>query len=132
MKQKKSAGLEPTNKSSISLKKIILIALGILLFIGLLAFIVNPQKDSGTDDGLMPITEAQAKCKLMELSDRVNYMGEPNNENTARDAEKHCLSLWDTPEKQEEFRRYIKNDWETEKTITIEGLTLEQIYDNSK
>lgn len=132
MKQKKSAGLEPTNNSSISLKNIILTTLGILFLIGLLAFIVNLQKDGGTDDGLMPITEAQAKCKLMELSDRVNYMGEPYNEATAQDAEKHCFSLWDTPDKEKEFRSYTKTDWETEKNSTIEGYTLEQIYNASK
>ena len=102
---------------------IILIIIGVVVIIAL----INMFKGDPDDEGLISTTEAQEKCVVMETYDSIRYNGESTN--TAKEkAEKHCLSLWDTPEKEKEFRKYIEEDWQTVKDEVYEGKTYEQYY----
>lgn len=92
----------------------------------------NSQNSGADDESGLPVDEAQAKCKLMELADRVNLSGEPYNKATAESAEKYCLSLWDSPEKEKNFRKAMKADWELEKNTILQGYTLQEIYDEQQ
>ena len=104
----------------------ILIGVGVIVFI----VVINMFTGSSDDEGLISITEAQEKCIVMETYDSIRYNGEPAS--TAREkAEKHCLSLWDTPEKEKEFRKYMEEDWQTVKDEVYEGKTYEQYYNES-
>ena len=102
---------------------ILLIIIGVVVIIAL----INMFKGDPDDEGLISTTEAQEKCVVMETYDSIRYNGESTS--TAKEkAEKHCLSLWDTPEKEKEFRKYIEEDWQTVKDEVYEGKTYEQYY----
>lgn len=105
---------------------IIMVIIGIVIIMVLVnMFSKEPE------DGSISIEEAQTKCMLMEEADLVNLSGEPFGDATTKEAEKHCLSLWDSPEKESTFKEIIESDWESRKTEVLEGYTLEQLYNES-
>lgn len=89
-------------------------------------------KNSGdtTDNSAQQIStsEAQTKCMLMEEADIINLENVPLSDSVVKKAEEHCLSLWNTPEKEEEFRKAIQTDWELQKGNKINEYTLEELY----
>lgn len=107
----------------------------IFVIIGVVIIIALVGRDKTSDvqiNDSFSISEAQAKCMLMEEADLVNLNGEPFNNSTIKKAEQTCLSQWDmtkNPDNTEDkFKEIIKSDWETRKTETIEGTTLENLY----
>lgn len=138
MKQKTTNKLKGKSNIPDNPKSIALIIIGAIAIIAIFASVATPQKPLGPQDNTpsvdagLPIDEAQDKCRLMELADRVNFNGEPYNRTTSDAADKYCFTLWDTPEKEKEFRKYIETDWEIEKTTVVGGYTLQEIYDEQQ
>lgn len=108
---------------------ILMVAIGVAVFI----FIFN--RGEGSEDNPKPVmsmTEAQAKCTLMEQADLVNLMGEPYGDATFEKADKTCRHSWDkvnNPNASEEkFAEITASDWEERKTEKLNGHTLEELY----
>lgn len=106
----------------------------VVLFIAMIGFLIfllilNVLKPKPTS---LNIEEAQKKCMLMEEVDLLSTHGGSLNDEIIKKAENTCLSLWDSPEKEESFKKYIETDWEEMKMKTLEGKTLQSLYEASK
>lgn len=112
------------------LSGIILLAIGI----GVIVWLVN-LNHSGDQPQTMSIDEAQAKCMLMEEADLVNLDGQPFGSATTKKAQDTCLAQWDMSKNpnntEDKFKEAITSDWENRKTETLEGHTLEELYNES-
>ena len=101
------------------------IAIGIIAIIIIVPIVVAI---TGNKSQNKQIDEAIIKCVLMEEADLVNVVGEEWSDNVVKKAEKQCESGHETAEKEKQFIEIMQSDWEARKTETLNGLTLEQLY----
>lgn len=122
--------LEKLDKTFDSIKSGIVGLLSIALVVVVVIAVINViNKNSQESEDLMPIEEAQKKCVVMEMTDMYR-LGDYSN--VIKRAQDHCFSLWNTPEKEKEFRSYMKNDWELVKNDVVDGKTLDEYYNELK
>lgn len=121
--------LEKVDKVFDSIKGIIGGLFTIVIAIVIVVVVINVINGNKESDDLMPIEEAQKKCVVMEMTDMYRLGDYTNVISRAQD---HCFSLWNTPEKEKEFRTYTKSDWELVKTDVVDGKTLEEYYNELK
>lgn len=106
------------------------VALILLVIISTNTNIGKNQSNSQTDGSksTMTITEAQDKCVIL------TFIGfkKANYENaTKEEANRHCLAMWDSPEREKTFIEYVTKEWEANKSEVYDGKTVEQIYNES-
>ena len=127
MKAKKQSGkLEATSSILDNLKTIILTVLGLAILIGVIVAFINSQNKP--DDSSMSTTEAQKKCVVITM---VGYE-KANEEISVDEAQKYCLAMWDSPEREKSFVEYITKEWENNKDEVVNGKTIEAIYEERK
>lgn len=110
------------------------IIIPIMVIIAICGIAGDKKQDSNppeTPQQTMSDQEAQTKCMLMEEADLVNLAGETFSNEVVEKAQKFCLSLWDSPDKVESFKKATEMDWGERKTEILQGYTLEQIYNES-
>lgn len=124
--QKQSSKSEATISIIDNLKTIVLTVIGLAILIGVIvAFITSPNK---TDDSSMSTTEAQKKCVVVTI---VGY--KKTGEGISVDeAQRHCMAMWDSPEREKTFREYMTKEWEANKDEVYDGKTIEAIYEEMK
>lgn len=122
--------MENVSKAFDSIKTIIGSIIVIVLVVGIAIGLINAINSSNQDDGLISVTEAQKKCVTMEMIDLWRYNGV--RDNVVEKAEETCRLLWNTPEKEKEFRKYIEEDWQNRKDEVYDGKTYEEFYNENK
>ena len=127
MKAKKQTGkLEATVSILNGLKTIILTVLGLALLIGVIVAFINSQNK--TDDSSTSTTEAQKKCVVVTI---VGYK-KAGERISVDEAQRHCMAMWDSPEREKTFREYMTKEWEANKDEVYDGKTIEAIYEEMK
>lgn len=127
MKAKKQSGkLEATASILDNLKTIIITVLGLALLIGVIVAFINSQNK--TDDSSMSTTEAQKKCVVVTI---VGYK-KAGERISVDEAQRHCMAMWDSPEREKTFREYMTKEWEANKDEVYDGKTIEAIYEEMK
>lgn len=111
-------------------KTIILTVLGLCLLVGVIIAIIKVQSDNSSESGIS-IEEAQAKCMLIDEYNQVNELGKEYSQDVVKEAERFCLSQWNTPDREKTFKESVPKDWETMKDKTLNGYTLEQLYNEA-
>lgn len=116
--------------------KITVIIIGFLLIGGIAAIFSDSSKkntneatgqvDNPTQE--MNILEAQKKCVVLTMigSEKAGV------EMSVDDAQKHCLAMWDSPEREKVFKDTITKEWEANKNEVYYGKTIEKIYEERK
>lgn len=105
---------------------------GGLIAIIIIAVIAINIANNKNNSQKMSIQEAQAKCMLMNEWGQVNEIGKPFSQEVIEEAERFCLSQWDSPEREKDFLNFIPKDWEVMKGKELNGYTLQQLYDENK
>lgn len=127
-KSKQPSKLEATSVALSSLGKLILLIIGLAIFIWLIISIIGAQLSKSGEDSTMSTGEAQKKCVVITL---VGYQKE-GIEQSVDEAQKHCMAMWDTPEREKTFIEFVTKEWEAWKNETIEGKTVEDLYEEMK
>ena len=113
-------------KKIIQLPLWVQIVVGVIVAIIIISIALNMPKEK---DLGMNIQEAQAKCMLMNEWGQVNEIGKPFSQEVVEEAERFCLSQWDSPEREKDFLNFTPKDWEVMKGKELNGHTLQEIYD---
>lgn len=100
-----------------------------IIIIAVIALNIANNKNNGQK---MSIQEAQAKCMLMNEWGQVNEIGKTFSQEVIEEAERFCLSQWDSPEREKDFLNFTPKDWEVMKGKELNGYTLQEIYDEQQ
>ena len=120
--------LEKVDKAFDSIKGILggLFTIAIVVFIVIVVInVINGNK--GSDDK-MSVLEAQDKCVI------INWIGfqKADYDGSIEDANKHCLAMWDSPDREESFIDYVTKEWEVYKDEVYNGKTYTDYYNEYK
>ena len=63
---------------------------------------------------------------------QVNEIGKTFSQEVIEEAERFCLSQWDSPEREKDFLNFTPKDWEVMKGKELNGYTLQEIYDEQQ
>ena len=127
MKQQKQTGkLEATSSLLGNLKTLFLTILGLIVLVAVIVAFINSQNNS--DNSSMSTGEAQKKCVVITL---VGYK-KTGMEQSVDEAQRHCMAMWDSPEREKTFVEFVTKEWEANKDEVFEGKTVETIYEEMK
>lgn len=121
--------LEKVDKAFDSVKSIIWGVILIAIAIGAVVFFVNKPTENKEEETRMSITEAQKKCTVFSF---VGFKKADYEKATIEEASKHCLAMWDSPDREDTFIDYVTKEWEAWKDEEYEGQTVEEIYNDMK
>lgn len=128
--QKQPGKLEATVSILDNLKTIILTIIGLAILIGIIIAVIKVQSENKADESIS-IEEAQAKCMLIDEYNQVTELGKTFSQDVVNEAERFCLTQWDTPDRENDFKNSIPKDWEAMKDKVLDGYTLEQLYNEA-
>lgn len=127
-KTKQPSKLEATGTVFSNLGKLILLIIGLVIFIWLIISIIGAQLSKSGDGSTMSVGVAQKKCVVITL---VGYQKEGIVQ-SVDEAQKHCMAMWDSPEREKTFIEFVTKEWEAWKNETFEGKTVETLYEEMK
>lgn len=111
-----------------NLTTIVFTVIGLAIVIAIVVAVIKAQTET-SDDGTMSIDEAQKKCVVLTM---VGYQKATGTEQNVQEAQKHCLAMWDSPEREKTFKEYVEKEWENNKDEVFNGKTIETIYEERK
>lgn len=121
--------IEKANKGATAIKGILGGILSIAIGVGVIVLLINMFSNNSNNDGRMSISEAQKKCTVFSF---VGFKKADYEPATLEEASKHCLAMWDAPEREDTFIDYVTKEWETWKNQEYEGQTVEEFYNEVK
>ena len=102
---------------------------GIIIAVVVVIVMIITNINKPSEEPGMSIGEAQKKCVVITMVGYEKATGEKQN---VDDAQKHCLAMWDSPQREKDFIEYVTKEWNNNKDEDFKGQTIEKYYNDIK